>query len=90
MIKIQGASPFDKGRIIKFPDGDQILVRDPYLISESFVTHTVLEGQTIQNIAFAYYGDSGLWGLIADANGIMNPFEDLHSGLQLKIPNYGR
>lgn len=90
MIKIPGASPFDKGRIIKFPNGDQELVRDPYVASDSYATHTVLEGQTIQNIAFAYYGDSGLWGLIADSNGILNPFEDLHEGMQLIIPNYGR
>lgn len=90
MIQIPGACPFDKARIIKFPDGDQILVRDAYSVSDSFATHTVLEGQTIQNIAFAYYGDSGLWGLIADANDILNPFEDLYDGMQLKIPNYGR
>lgn len=90
MIQIPGASPFNKGRIIKFPDGDQILVRDNYLISEDYTTHNVLEGQTIQNIAYAYYGDSGLWGLIADANDILNPFEDLYPGMQLKIPSYGR
>ena len=51
--------------------------------------HSVLEGETIQNIAFKYYEDSGMWGVIADANDILNPFEDLHADMELIIPNYG-
>ena len=30
-----------------------------------------------------------MWGVIADANDILNPFEDLHADMELIIPNYG-
>ena len=57
---------------------------------ESTIIHTVLDGQTLQNIAYQYYKDSGLWYIIALANNIQNPFSDeLHAGQQLMIPNYG-
>ena len=58
-------------------------------ISSDHIIHSVLEGETIQNIAFKYYGDSGMWGVIADANDILNPFEDVHEDMELIIPNYG-
>ena len=79
MVNIPGRSPYDDAYIIKFPNGDLALERNK----------AVLEGETIQSIAFRYYGDSGFWGVIADANDILNPFEDLHADMQLIIPNYG-
>lgn len=90
MITIPGASPYDDSFVLKYPDGDISVERNVSPIYNDYVVHTVLEGETIQSIAFKYYGDSGLWGVIADANDILNPFEDLHSDMEIIIPNYGR
>ncbi|MEO6938252.1 MAG: LysM peptidoglycan-binding domain-containing protein [Collimonas sp.] len=47
---------------------------------------TVREGDTLQTIAAAMWGDSSLWYLIADANGLKG--EDvLKAGQILKVPN---
>lgn len=90
-----GNSPYDVATVITYSDGSGDISLDPGDFSSVGTTdndsiHTVLPGQTLQNIANQYYGDSGLWYLIAGANGIMNPFSDeLFVGQQLKIPNYG-
>lgn len=49
--------------------------------------HTLMEGETLQGLAAFYYGDSGKWYYIADLNKILNPFDELKSGMILKIPN---
>lgn len=90
MINIPGTSPYKDSFVIKYPDGDISLERNIPSIPSDHIIHTVLEGETIQNIAFRYYGDSGMWGVIADANDILNPFEDLHADMELIIPSYGR
>jgi nucleoid-associated protein YgaU len=51
------------------------------------IVHTLLEGETLQSVAFRYYGDSGLWADIADANNIIDPFTEVYRGKQLIIPN---
>ena len=88
-----GSSPYDNAIINEYDDGtDPTLDLDDLelLTPESTIIHTVLDGQTLQNIAYKYYKDSGLWYIIALANNIQNPFSDeLHVGQQLMIPNYG-
>lgn len=86
-----GASPYDGAYAIKYKNGDVSLEVDPPSIgrSTSDKQHTVLEGETLQNIAFRYYGDSGLWYIIAEANVILNPFEEVTPGQILIIPAYG-
>lgn len=88
-----GSSPYDQAVLNEYGDGS-----DPTLDLEDLdvidtansVVHTVVDGQTLQNIAYQYYHDSGLWYIIALANNISNPFSDeLFAGQQLKIPNYG-
>lgn len=81
-------SPYSNARVIKYDNGDITLERIPYDITLGPDTrvHTVLEGETIQNIAYKYYGDSGLWGKIADANSIYNPFTELEAGVEIIIP----
>lgn len=81
-------SPYSNGYVIRYPDGDESLEREVNTSYTDYVVHTVLDGETIQSIAFKYYGDSGLWGVIADVNDILNPFEELYGGLELIIPNY--
>lgn len=47
--------------------------------------HTVQPGETLDRIAFAHFGDSGKWRLIASANHISNPLA-LRPGTTLTIP----
>lgn len=64
MVTIPGTSPYEDSYVIKFPDGDVSLERNISAISSDHIIHSVLEGETIQNIAFKYYGDSGMWGVL--------------------------
>nr|DAL07213.1 MAG TPA: baseplate wedge protein [Caudoviricetes sp.] len=85
-----GSSPYDNAIAFKYKEGDYSL--DYVVPTISFtgneIKHTLKEGETLQNIAYRYYGDSGLWYLIAEANQILNPFSDeLYDGLILIIPN---
>ena len=81
------SSPYHNAILLQFPDGDELL--QP--IETSFVgyttVHTVKPGQTLQNISYAYYGDSGYWDKIALANNILNPFTEVVAGMKLLIPN---
>lgn len=49
-------------------------------------THIVQANETLQSIALSIYGDSSLWYLIADANGLTGN-DQLVSGLRLTTPN---
>lgn len=80
------------GFIINYKEGDRSLQRTKILHTEDLKDslHVVVEGDTLQNIAFRYYGDSKLWYLIADVNDeIINPFV-LKPGQNLLIPNKDR
>jgi nucleoid-associated protein YgaU len=47
--------------------------------------HTVVAGETIEALAFRYFGSSAAWWLIADANPAAFPL-DLAPGTVLAIP----
>lgn len=81
-------NPYKNSVVIDCQDGDILLERQSYSVSSgnNVKVHTVLEGETIQSIAFKYYGDSGRWMDIADVNSIYNPFTDLEEGMELYIP----
>lgn len=82
-------NPYSNAYIINYNDGDTSLERREFtsqLTNGNSVVHTVKEGETIQSIAFQYYGSSSLWYKIADVNSIYNPFTELKEGLQLYIP----
>lgn len=81
--------PYSGGVTIDLGDGDIIVERpsiQPTYLNRYKAIHTVLEGETIQSIAFQYYGDSGYWENICDANSIYDPFEELKPGMELYIP----
>lgn len=81
--------PYSYGTVIDLGDGDVHLERatvSPSMLGSYKAIHTVLEGETIQNIAFKYYGDSGYWMGICDVNSIYNPLTELVPGMQLYIP----
>lgn len=73
------ASPYDKSLILINDYGDRYL--DTYDQSDLYnkpssntKTHIVKEGETLQSIAYKYYGDSGYWYRIVSFNKIINPF----------------
>lgn len=83
------SSPYDSAQIIDYPDGSysvEPLGIDGALITTS--TYTVKDGDTLQGIAHAIYGDSGLWYLLAEANNIQNPFniDEFYPGQLLNVP----
>jgi len=82
-------SPYSNAYGLEYENGDIILQRVPfdYTPSEFDVIHTVKDGENIQSISYQYYGDSGRWGDIADANAIYNPIVELVPELQLIIPD---
>ena len=88
---LKGASPYNNAYALKYNDGDYSLEAKPPIVPESpnDIQHTVKDGETLQNIAFRYYGDSGKWYNIAEANKIQNPFKELEMGTLIRIPTYG-
>lgn len=88
---LKGASPYNNAYALKYNDGDYSLEAKPPIVPESpkDIQHTVKDGETLQNIAFRYYGDSGKWYIIAEANKILNPFKELEMGNLIRIPTYG-
>src|SRR5258708_6452035 len=48
--------------------------------------HTVVEGETIQSVAYAELGDPNYWRAIADVNGIDDPLR-VRPGASLAIPS---
>lgn len=48
--------------------------------------YVVREGDTLQSIAQAVYGDSSLWYVVADANALASDGSDLVAGQTLKLP----
>lgn len=80
-------NPYSDSVAILFDNGDIILERQIQKKINNTIVHTVKEGETIQNIAFQYYGDSGYWVYICDINNIFNPFVELEEGMQIYIPS---
>lgn len=83
------ASPYDSAKIIDYPDGSYSV--EPTGLDGAIITtsvYTVKEGDTLQGIAHALYGDSGLWYVLAEANNIQNPFdiEEFYAGQILNVP----
>lgn len=80
-------NPYYGAYIIDLGDGDKILEKPRSInVTPLRTTHTVLEGETLQNIAFRYYGNSGYWTKIAEANNIFFQYTELEAGMELIIP----
>ena len=86
-------SPYDSAVIIIYQDESISLEStiDDVLTTSDDLVYTVKDGDTLQGISSVYYGDSGLWYIIALANDIQNPFDEneFYPGQILKIPQYG-
>lgn len=81
-------NPYINSYRIGYSEGDVSLERHEPEFNHTIKakTHTVLQGETIQNIANKYYKDSGSWYLITEYNNIMDPFNELEEGLMILIP----
>ena len=88
-----GKDLYSAGYALKYPNGDYSLERaiPSPILSDRDQIHTVMDGETLQSIAYRYYGDSGFWYQIAEANQIVNPIsdEEFYIGRRLIIPLYG-
>lgn len=49
--------------------------------------HTVKDGDSLWMLAWQYLGDAEYWWVIADFNGIKDPWESLEAGRTLIIPS---
>lgn len=81
--------PYSRGYTVDLGNGEVQVERvalQPALLSNYKAIHTVLDGETIQSIAYQYFKDSGRWMDICDVNGIYNPLTELTPGMQLYIP----
>ena len=82
--------PYNSNSVVyDLGDGDISLERVPRVAAFTTTvtaSHTVKEDETIQGIAYQYYGDSGRWMEIADYNSIYFPFRDLKAGMKILIP----
>ncbi|QDP72474.1 hypothetical protein FOG18_07845 [Legionella israelensis] len=77
------------GTVLKVSDFiDQTKVSDtpPETPQDSLGSYTVKAGDRLDQIALAVYGDSSLWYLLADANGISGKQDELQIGRRLIIP----
>lgn len=52
---------------------------------EGYRTHVVVDGDTLQSVAFVMYGDATRWRIIAEANGVDDPMR-VARGTVLDIP----
>lgn len=88
-----GKDMYSSGYAIKYSNGDYSLERPipTTQFSDSDKVHGVMDGETLQSIAYRYYGDSGYWYVIAEANYIIDPISDreFYIGKRLIIPLYG-
>lgn len=81
-------SPFDGSNLYKDEEGIIYTgsIRYLYFPQKGDKLHTVLPDETLQHIAYKYYGDSGYWYMIGIANHILNPFKELKEGMSIIIP----
>lgn len=86
---ITKTSPYNSRDAVRIDFGDSEYGLDRLDISgdlyPSNLKHIVLEGETLQNISFKYYRDSGRWGDIAAINDIIDPLS-IEKGDVLIIP----
>lgn len=56
--------------------------------STSYINHVIKEFDTLDSLALYYYGNPIYYWIIADFNRILDPFEKLVEGNNIKIPTF--
>jgi hypothetical protein len=69
--------------------GTWIAPEVPYSPSDIYHTVTEADESRIDLIAYKYYQTPELWWVIAEANGLMFPCEELAEGTVLRVPDLG-
>lgn len=72
-------------KFVEAEDADALPYQNPTSRSYDRKMHTVVEGETLDWIAYREYGSASAWRHIAENNGIDNPL-DLHRGQVLRLP----
>ena len=90
-MKLRRDNPYSTGKVFKFKDETRALLRVRLDIPESPKdrVHVLVEGETLDTLAFKFYKNSKLWWIIADYNNILDPF-DLTPYTTLDIPDMDR
>lgn len=90
-IVLRKDNPYALGSILRFSTTPPVLDRDVlvYQTSTEDKFHEMVEGETLDTLAYKYYKNSKYWWVIADANQIENPL-DLQGLTSLLIPNEDR
>jgi nucleoid-associated protein YgaU len=88
-LELRSNNPYSIGTIFIFPEGDALLERKPIEVTKSprDQYYTIKKGDTLNELAFRYFGNSKEWWILADVNNIEFPFE-LPMGLTIIIPDY--
>lgn len=91
VLSLRTNNPYSSGFIFVFPTGDILLERDILIPEKSTGDkyHTIIQNQTLGDIAFKYYGDAKYWWILYDVNNLLDPF-NLDEGITLLIPDYYR
>ena len=74
-------------------DGERMHgIRDKIDTSEQFddSIYSVKAGDDLKNIAFNLYKDARLWWVVAEFNDIIDPFENMRTGKNLRYPSLVR
>lgn len=71
--------------LVEYLDESRLAPQNPTSLSVARKTHLVLDGETLDWIAYEAYGDPGYWRHIAQANKLVNP-RLLPPGLVLNLP----
>ncbi len=80
------SGPFKFGTRAEFADFDQSYdALNPNSDRQSGYSYTVQDGDTLQSIAQATWGDANLWYLLADANGL-SLSDPLVAGMAVTVP----
>lgn len=88
-LELTQDNPYARGFIVDYGDSTFTLETNPvtYPVEIGDEYYVVIEGDTLDTIAFEKYESSKLWHVIFDANGLINPFDTLELGRTLRIPN---
>lgn len=91
-IELRENNPYSIGSVFVFEEGDYELDREPITYNPSIRDKyvTTEQGDTLGSIAWAQYGSSKYWWILADVNPDiewLSPLWDIADGTTLLIPD---
>jgi hypothetical protein len=93
---IYAGSRYQNASVIQVPDSQRNIyvlaalnppVPSSFITGQTFIYHTVVEGERYDTIAATYYsGNSNVWWTIADANPEILYPDELQAGTIIRVP----